>query len=188
MEIQKFTSAHEMVAYLATLKPADHFRMAKAYGIKPETKADAHLVADYLVQGVSKGLSGPSLVQYALANVARLQSVMPHLKGSKEGVVTETASVVKPTTRPDKIKMPKFRLPKMPKRYTDAAQGKVGASVAKPKPAPKVAKVKYPDFTIVPRPDRGGFEGWFGGRAEAFRPTQEKVQAFFSKKYPQYKV
>ena len=49
----------------------------------------------------------------------------------------------------------------------------------------KPAKVKYPDFTIVARPDRGGFEGWYGGRAEAFRTTAEKVQAFFQKKYQQ---
>jgi hypothetical protein len=46
-----------------------------------------------------------------------------------------------------------------------------------------VAKIKYPDYSIVFRADRNGFEGWFGGKAEAFRPTVEKVQAFFMKKY-----
>jgi hypothetical protein len=59
-------------------------------------------------------------------------------------------------------------------------------SVVKPKIKTKsvsVAKIKYPDYSIVFRADRNGFEGWFGGKAEAFRPTVEKVQAFFMKKY-----
>ena len=161
MQIQKFKSSTDLVAYLASLKPADHFRIAKAHGIKPDTKADAHLYADYLVQGVSKGLTGASLVQYAEANVKRLQSVMPHLKGKETVVGPSVVPVTKPKVKP---------------------------SVAKPttkKATKKVAKRKYKDFTIVARPDRGGFEGWYGGHAEAFRPTVEKVQAFFQKKYDQ---
>mgnify|MGYP003347023377 CR=1 FL=1 len=154
MQIQKFKSSTDLVAYLASLKPADHFRIAKAHGIKPETKADAHLYADYLVQGVSKGLTGASLVQYAEANVKRLQAVMPHLKGKETVVGPSVVPVTKPKVKP---------------------------SVAKK----TTKKVKHPDFTIVARPDRGGFEGWYGGRAEAFRPTVEKVQAFFQKKYDQ---
>jgi hypothetical protein len=45
------------------------------------------------------------------------------------------------------------------------------------------AAVRYPDFTIVFRKDRNGYEGWFAGKAEAFRKTAEKVDAFFQKKY-----
>lgn len=45
------------------------------------------------------------------------------------------------------------------------------------------AAVRHPDFTIVFRKDRNGFEGWYGGKAEAFRVTEEKVQSFFQKKY-----
>ena len=182
MEIQKFSSADAMVKYLKGLTPSDHFKIAKSVGVKPKDKAEAHLFADYIVQGVSKGLTDASLVQYAEANVQRLQGIMPHLKGKPQ-----VPSVAKP---------PKI---KMPKRYTDAATGKAKPSVAKPakaekapsvakptKPAkPKAAKVKYPDFTIVARPDRGGFEGWYGGKAEAFRDTVEKVQTFFQKKYQQ---
>jgi hypothetical protein len=59
-------------------------------------------------------------------------------------------------------------------------------ALAPSQPKPKVVKakkVKYPDFTIVHRPDRNGFEGWYGGKAEAFRDTVEKVQSFFQKKY-----
>ena len=53
-----------------------------------------------------------------------------------------------------------------------------------PKRARKVSKTKYLDGSIVARPDRGGFEGWYAGKAEAFRPTVEKVASFFAKKYP----
>ena len=44
---------------------------------------------------------------------------------------------------------------------------------------------RYPDFTIVYREDRKGFEGWYGGKAEAFRKTLEKVDMFFVNKYGQ---
>jgi hypothetical protein len=165
MEIQTtFTSADQLVKYLKTLKPADHFRIAKSVGVKPKDKAEAHLFADYIVQGTSKGLTGEDLVKYAQSNVERLQAIMPHLKGQVQPqAVPETPSVAKPTTKPAKVaKEPKA--PKAPK-------------------APKKVKLKYEDFTIVARPDRGGFEGWYGGKAEAFRPTADKVEAFFTKKY-----
>lgn len=47
------------------------------------------------------------------------------------------------------------------------------------------AAVRFPDFTIVHRKDRNGYEGWYGGKAEAFRKTAAKVEAFFMKKYGQ---
>ena len=47
------------------------------------------------------------------------------------------------------------------------------------------AQVRYPDFTIVYRADRKGYEGWYGGKAEAFRKNIDKVQKFFNKKYGQ---
>ncbi len=47
------------------------------------------------------------------------------------------------------------------------------------------ALVRHPDFTIVKREDRKGYEGWYGGKAEAFRKNIDKVQAFFKKKYGQ---
>ena len=156
MEIQKFTSASEMVQYLKGLTPSDHFKIAKSVGIKPDNKTDARLYADYIVQGVSKGFSGDALVHYARSNVPRLQAVMPHLKDKPSVVVPAPAKVTAKTP-----------------------------SVAKPKvaKAPKKVKVKFADFTIVPRPDRGGYEGWYGGKAEAFRDTEEKVHTFFQKKY-----
>lgn len=168
MEIQKFTSASEMVQYLKGLTPSDHFKIAKSVGIKPDNKTDARLYADYIVQGVSKGFSGDALVHYAKSNVPRIQSVMPHLKGKP--------SVVVPAPAKAKLVVSKV------------GNTKVG-SVVKPAKAPKVAKapkkvkLKWFDFTIVPRPDRGGYEGWYGGKAEAFRDTEEKVHTFFQKKY-----
>lgn len=56
------------------------------------------------------------------------------------------------------------------------------AKVAKVKKESK-PRVKYGDFEIVARPDRGGWEGWYAGKAEAFRTTVDKVNAFFEKKY-----
>ena len=47
------------------------------------------------------------------------------------------------------------------------------------------ALVRYPDFTIVKRADRNGYEGWHSGKAEAFRKNIDKVQSFFKKKYNQ---
>ena len=62
--------------------------------------------------------------------------------------------------------------------------------VAKVK-APKTVKVAkstgtkatYPDGTIVFRADRNKFMAWFGGKAEAARPTIEAAQGFLTKKY-----
>lgn len=69
----------------------------------------------------------------------------------------------------------------MPTAAAKVAPEKV-AKVKKEKPASK-PRVKYADFEIVERPDRGGWEGWYAGRAEAFRTTVAKVDAFFLKKY-----
>jgi hypothetical protein len=159
MEIQKFSSPSDMIQYLKGLQPSDHFKIAKSIGIKPDNKADARLYADYIVQGVNKGFSGDALVHYAKSNVPRIQSVMPHLKEQPSVVVPAPVTAKAPAV---KVKKP---------------------SVAKPAKAPKKAKLKFEDFTIVPRPDRGGYEGWYGGKAEAFRETAEKVHTFFQKKY-----
>jgi hypothetical protein len=57
--------------------------------------------------------------------------------------------------------------------------------VAKPKvaKAPKAGKVTYADGTIVFRADRQKYMAWYGGFAEAARPTIEAAKAFLSKKY-----
>lgn len=54
--------------------------------------------------------------------------------------------------------------------------------VAKPKAA-KSAKVVHPDGTIIFRADRNKYMAWFGGKAEAARPTIEACKAFLTKKY-----
>jgi hypothetical protein len=100
---------------------------------------------------------------------------MPHLKAQAPKV----GPVAKPT-KPVKVKPVKVAKVKAPKV--------VKVKAPKATKAPSVAKktkVKYPDFTIVARPDRGGFEGWYGGKAEAFRDNVEKVHSFFQKKYQQ---
>lgn len=161
MKIETFKSPSAMVKYLKGLTSAQHFEIAKDHGIEPKTPEDAHLYADYIVQGTSKGLSGDALIQYAETNVKRLQKMMPSLEN-------QTVQVAKVTDKKTK--------------------GKTVKTQAKPAPAPapvKAKKIKHPDFTIVERKDRGGWEGWYAGRAEAFRTTIDKVQSFFQKKYQQ---
>jgi hypothetical protein len=45
------------------------------------------------------------------------------------------------------------------------------------------SKATHPDGTIVFRADRNKYMAWFGGKAEAARPTVEAAQAFLTKKY-----
>jgi hypothetical protein len=61
------------------------------------------------------------------------------------------------------------------------------AKVAKVKKEKKASspRVKYGDFEIIYREDRGGYVGWYAGKGEAFRATVEKVNEFFKKKYNQ---
>lgn len=184
MEMQKFESKTAMLEFLKGLKPKDHYRIAKENGFRPRNHSEAWLLTDYLVQGANSGLTGEALQAYAKEKSERLVAIMPHLARDPGGVVadaepvpvefqlapipapTETAQDAPVTPAPKAAKAPKQ--PKAPK-------------------APKASKprgAKHADFTIVPRPDRGGWEVWVGGRAEAFRPSVEKCIAFVNKKYP----
>jgi len=158
--IPKFETQTEMIAYVHSLTDADRIRIVAEHGIAPKNRSEASVLADYIVQGVSKGLTGAALTAYAEERTKRLIAIMPHLgraQPDEEPIVVEVAPVA-PAPAP-----------------------------AAPK-APRVAKTKYADGTIVARPDRGGFEGWYAGKAEAFRPTVEKVASFFAKKYPEVKT
>lgn len=161
--IPKFETQTEMIAYVHSLTDADRIRIVAEHGIAPKNRSEASVLADYIVQGVSKGLTGAALTAYAEERTKRLIAIMPHLgrgEPDEEPITVEVAPVapVAPVAVP-----------------------------AAPK-APRVAKTKYADGTIVARPDRGGFEGWYAGKAEAFRPTVEKVASFFAKKYPEVKT
>ena len=153
MEIPTFSNVGEMLNFINnSVKPADHFKLAKSLGFKPSNKAEAKLYADYIIQGKTKGLTGPSLLMYVEQGVQKILRT-PYLVPNSEPIVAPIESVAKATKAPKAAK------------------------------APKAKRVKHPDFAIVARPDRGGFEGWYGGKAESFRPTKEKVLAFFQKKY-----
>jgi len=158
--IPKFETQTEMIAYVHSLTDADRIRIVAEHGIAPKNRSEASVLADYIVQGVSKGLTGAALTAYAEERTKRLIAIMPHLgraQPDEEPIIVEVAPVAP------------VAVPAAPK-------------------APRVAKTKYPDGTIVARPDRGGFEGWYAGKAEAFRPTVEKVASFFAKKYPEVKT
>lgn len=191
MEMQKFETKVAMLEYLKGLKAKDHFRIAKEHGFKPRNHSEAWLLTDYLVQGINSGLSGEALRAYAKEKSERLVSIMPHLGGgTADAVVGDPESVPAPAPV-------EFLLAPVPAEASQEAPetpAPKAAKAAKEPKAPKAPKqpkaskprgAKHADFTIVPRPDRGGFEGWYAGRAEAFRPTVEKVSAFFVKKYGQ---
>ena len=66
-----------------------------------------------------------------------------------------------------------------PAKPAKVAKAPKAVKVAKP----KASKVAHPDGTIVFRADRNKYMAWFGGKAEAARPTVEAAQAFLTKKY-----
>ena len=179
----KFESKMKMLEYIKSLSHEDKRVIVKGYGYNPDSinsRNKVELIADYIIQGLHLGLDPKKARTYANNMSTGLIEIMPHLgkidiesdkllsevianKVMKTVPVnTDTVSVVKPVKQPKSV------------------------SVVKPTKSVKkvsVAKIKYPDYSIVFRADRNGFEGWFGGKAEAFRPTVEKVQAFFMKKY-----
>ena len=184
----KFGNRTEMMTFLKGLKAKDHFRIAKDHGFKPSNKEEANLLTDYLVQGANNGLTGDALVQYAKDRAARLIAIMPHLAGSNDLPDTDvivggdaTESVAEST---EAVTVASQETNQEAPEAPAVTATKPAKAKAAPKSPRKVSKVKHPDGTIVPRPDRGGFEGWYAGKAEAFRPTVEKVQQFFTKKYP----
>lgn len=158
----KFKSLKAMVEFTKTLTPEDHALIVKGFGMVAETEALAKMTADYIVQGIHKTMKGKELKAYVEQSIAKVMAT-PEVKAAIEAptpvatdaTIVESASVVKKV----KSKAP-------------AGTG-------------KAPRIKHSDFVIVERKDRGGWEGWYAGRAEAFRPTIEKVNQFFQKKYGQ---
>jgi hypothetical protein len=171
LENPKFDSLTDMMAYIRSLTVADKRKILRGYGYDVDSidsTRKLELLADYIVQGLHRGIKGKELVSYANNMSSGVIALMPYFgkpdnapsvaKSDKTEVVTnKTLPVAKP------------------------------AKVAKSLPVAKKtkSKVKHPDFTIVFRADRNGYEGWYGGKAEAFRDNVEKVQSFFQKKYGQ---
>lgn len=144
-------------------------QILKAFGVESVNRNRDNLVAAQIYRAVTfKGLKGKEALALALERVEKMAQTMPALVA---------APVEIDATEVD----------------TNQVDGTTTVSVAKTTKAPKAAKVKaekkarvkYDDFTIVERKDRGGWEGWYAGRAEAFRTTVAKVDAFFQKKYGQ---
>lgn len=193
MEMQKFESKTAMLEFLKGLKAKDHYRIAKDHGFKPRNHSEAWLLTDYLVQGANSGLTGEALQAYAKEKSERLVAIMPHLARDPgdmavdaEPVPVEFQLAPIPTASTEPVATPTETA--QDATVTPAPVVEKAPKVAKAPKAPKASKprgAKHADFTIVPRPDRGGFEGWYGGKAEAFRPSVEKVSAFFVKKYGQ---
>lgn len=183
MNTMKFESKMKMLDYIKSLSHEDKRIILKGYGYNPEqinSRNKIELIADYIIQGLHLGLDAKKARSYANNMSSGLIQVMPHLgkidiednKLLSEVIANKVMKTVPVYT--DNVSVVK---PKSIKQKP---------SVVKPVKSVKktsVAKIKYPDYSIVFRADRNGYEGWFAGKAEAFRPTVEKVQAFFMKKY-----
>ena len=177
----KFESKMKMLEYIKSLSHDDKRVILKGYGYNPDkidSKNRLELIADYIVQGLHIGLKPAEAKSYANNMSDELVKIMPHLgKIDLEDNKTITEVVT------NKV------MSKMPKITPDNVSVVKPAKVPKTRPVAKSTvskgKVKYPDYTIVFRSDRNGYEGWFGGKAEAFRPSVEKVNGFFMKKYGQ---
>ena len=183
MKLMKFESKMKMLDYIKSLSHEDKRIILKGYGYNPDSinsRNKVELIADYIIQGLHLGLDAKKARSYANNMSSGLIQVMPHLgkidtednKLLSEVIANKVMKTV--PVNADNVSVAK---PKIIKEKT---------SVVKPVKSVKktsVAKIKYPDYSIVFRADRNGYEGWFGGKAEAFRPTVEKVQAFFMKKY-----
>lgn len=167
MEKMTFKSDIKCAAFTKTMTVDQIGQVLKAYGVESvNPNRDSILAAQIVRQVTYKGMKGKEAVEAAEKRVEEMvASGMAHLVAAPAdtsvdaNVVagTDTVSVAKTTKAP---------------------------KAAKPK-AEKKARIKYDDFTIVERKDRGGWEGWYAGRAEAFRTTIDKVNAFFEKKYKQ---
>lgn len=177
LENPKFNSLTDMMGYIRGLTLADKRKILRGYGYDVDSidsTRKQELLADYIVQGLHRGIKGKELVCYANNMSSGVISMMPYF-GKPDGApkVVNTAPVAAPINKTVSVAKP--------------AKAEKSLPVAKPtKPkAEKKTKVKHPDFTIVFRADRNGYEGWYGGKAEAFRDNVEKVQSFFQKKYGQ---
>lgn len=183
MNKMKFESKMKMLDYIKSLSHEDKRIILKGYGYNPDSinsRNKVELIADYIIQGLHLGLDAKKARSYANNMSSGLIEIMPHLgkidiednKLLSEVIANKVMKTVPVNT--DNVSVVK---PKSIKEKPSVV--KPVKSVKKP----SVAKIKYPDYSIVFRSDRNGYEGWFGGKAEAFRPTVEKVQAFFMKKY-----
>lgn len=176
LENPKFDSLTDMMAYIRSLTLADKRKILKGYGYDVDSidsTRKLELLADYIVQGLHRGITGKKLVGYANNMTSGIISLMPYF-----GRPDNAPSVAKSTVIKEKTSVVTNKTPSVAKTEKPAKSLPVAKKT-------KSAKIKHPDFTIVFRADRNGYEGWYGGKAEAFRDNVEKVQSFFQKKYGQ---
>lgn len=164
----KFKSLKAMVEFTKTLTPADHAAIVKGFGMEADSDMMAKMTADYIVQGIHKTMKGKELAAYVKQSIAKVVAT-PEVQAALAAPVAQTEV---DTNQTDATTVETVSVAKKVKSKAPAGTG-------------KAPRVKHGDFTIVERKDRGGWEGWYAGKAEAFRPTVEKVNAFFQKKYGQ---
>jgi hypothetical protein len=165
VKANKFKSLKAMVEFTKTLTPEDHLQIVKGFGMEADSEMLAKMTADYIVQGIHKTMKGKELAAYVKQSIAKVVATPEVQAALAAPSVAETSESVATTVESVSVA----------KKVKSKAPAGLG----------KAPRVKHSDFMIVERKDRGGWEGWYAGKAEAFRPTVEKVNAFFQKKYGQ---
>ena len=160
------------------------------YGVTKEyTKNEAKFICQYLLQGSAKGLEGDELMKYAVKSQRDLFDRFPHLQEDivMENTATETVQVktVKTGAKATKTAAKTAKTKKAAKLGHAVAEAVVTNTrvVSTRKITSKTVKPRYEDYSIVWCEKRQGYNGFVNNKAEAFRNTVEKVQAFFQKKY-----
>ena len=166
VKANKFKSLKAMVEFTKTLTAENHLEIAKGFGMATDNPVLAKMTADYIVQGIHKTMKGKELKAYVEQSIAKVSA-----NAEVKAAIEAPAPVAEPVAT-DATIVESASVVKKVKSKAPAGTG-------------KAPRVKHGDFVIVERKDRGGWEGWYAGRAEAFRPTIEKVNAFFQKKYGQ---
>ena len=168
VKANKFKSLKAMVEFTKTLTPEDHLQIVKGFGMEADSEMLAKMTADYIVQGIHKTMKGKELSAYVKQSIAKVVET-PEVKAALAAPVAPTEVDTNPA---DATTVESVSVVKAVKSKAPAGLG-------------KAPRIKHGDFVIVERKDRGGWEGWYAGKAEAFRPTVEKVNQFFQKKYGQ---
>ena len=171
LENPKFDSLTNMMEYIRGLTLADKRKILRGYGYDVDSidsTRKQELLADYIVQGLHRGIKGKELVCYANNMSSGVISMMPYFgkpDGGAKVVNTAPVSVAKPTKMAETVVS----------RAVETARTK----------KEKSAKVKYADGTVFFRTDRQKWVVVIDNKQPAARPTKDGVIKWLAKKYPE---
>lgn len=180
LENPKFNSLTDMMSYIRGLTLADKRKILRGYGYDVDSidsTRKQELLADYIVQGLHRGITGKKLVGYANNMSSGVISMMPYFgkpDGAPKVVNTAPVSVAKPTKMAETVVS----------RAVETARTKKAKSLPVAKKT-KSDKVKYADGTVFFRTDRQKWVVVIDNKQPAARPTKDGVIKWLAKKYPE---